>query len=117
MNQIHPKSISPHDLKNWLDGESSNPILIDVREENELQIAPFPFEVVHFPLSLSSQWVSDVNEVLDRNESLVVLCHAGVRSWNFASWLLQQNEQLDVWNLEGGIDAWSKDVDPAVPIY
>ena len=48
---------------------------------------------------------------------VVVICHAGVRSWQFGCWLLQQRPDLTVWNLEGGIDAWSVQVDPSVPRY
>ena len=48
---------------------------------------------------------------------VVVLCHAGVRSWQFGCWLLAQQPALTVWNLEGGIDAWSVQVDPGVPRY
>jgi rhodanese-related sulfurtransferase len=47
----------------------------------------------------------------------VVLCHAGIRSLHFGLWLLEQNPNRDVWNLEGGIDAWSVEVDPTVARY
>ena len=47
----------------------------------------------------------------------MVLCHAGIRSWQFASWLLETQGLERVWNLEGGIDAWSVAVDPSVPRY
>jgi rhodanese-related sulfurtransferase len=47
----------------------------------------------------------------------VVLCHAGVRSHHFGLWLLDQGWGLEVWNLEGGIDAWSTQVDDTVPRY
>jgi hypothetical protein len=38
-----------------------------------------------------------------------------MRSWQFASWLIEAQGYEDVWNLEGGIEAWSVDVDPTVP--
>ena len=40
-----------------------------------------------------------------------------VRSWQLGCWLLQERGYGEVWNLEGGIDAWSREVDPAVPRY
>jgi rhodanese-related sulfurtransferase len=46
-----------------------------------------------------------------------VLCHAGIRSWQFASWLIDQQNYEQVWNLSGGIEAWSVEVDPSVPRY
>ena len=48
---------------------------------------------------------------------MVVVCHAGVRSHHFGLWLLEQPWNLEVWNLDGGIDAWSVQVDPSVPRY
>jgi rhodanese-related sulfurtransferase len=47
----------------------------------------------------------------------VVLCHAGVRSWQFGCWLMEAQGYGEVWNLQGGIDAWSVNVDPSVPRY
>jgi rhodanese-related sulfurtransferase len=47
----------------------------------------------------------------------VVICHAGVRSWHFGCWLLSRDPHRSVWNLSGGIDAWSVTVDPRVPRY
>ncbi|GCE64953.1 sulfurtransferase [cyanobiont of Ornithocercus magnificus] len=92
-------------------------MLIDVRELAELDLARLPFEFLHLPLSKSSYWVPSLPDLLTVQHPVVVLCHAGVRSWQFGSWLLAQNWGVEVWNLEGGIDAWSVDVDPAVPRY
>ena len=50
-------------------------------------------------------------------QPIVVICHSGVRSWHFAMWLISQNSNYKVWNLDGGIDAWSVEVDPTVPRY
>jgi rhodanese-related sulfurtransferase len=46
-----------------------------------------------------------------------VLCHAGIRSWQFGCWLMEAQGFPRVWNLHGGIDAWSVEVDPTVPRY
>ncbi len=117
MNQQVPRNLSPKDLHSWLLRESSKPLLVDVREEQELAIAPFPSEVVHLPLSQASFWIEELPEKLLRNKPVVVICHAGIRSWNFATWLLEQGWEVEVWNLEGGIDAWSVNVDPTLPRY
>jgi rhodanese-related sulfurtransferase len=53
---------------------------------------------------------------LDPDERIVVICHHGVRSLNVANWLRNQGfEQAQ--SLRGGIDAWSRDVDPAMARY
>ena len=110
-----PTSISAPELQRWL-SSTQPPQLVDVREQQELEMAALP-GVVHLPLSGSHQWLPQLWERLDRGRDLVVLCHAGIRSWQFASWLMETQEVPQVWNLEGGIDAWSVLVDPAVPRY
>ena len=117
MSQQIPRNLSPNDLHGWLVKKSAQPLLVDVREEQELAIAPFPAEVLHLPLSEASIWIKKLpNELLTR-QSVVVICHSGIRSWNFATWLIEQGWGYEVWNLEGGIDAWSVDIDPSVPRY
>jgi rhodanese-related sulfurtransferase len=40
-----------------------------------------------------------------------------MRSWRFGCWLAQERGYPEVWNVEGGIEAWSREVDPSVPRY
>ena len=117
MEQVQPRSISAPQLQRWLAGEAEQPLVVDVREDRELALARFPGEVIHFPLSRSPEWLDSVPEQLGDQRPVVVLCHAGIRSLHFGLWLLEQNPTWDVWNLEGGIDAWSVEVDPSVPRY
>jgi rhodanese-related sulfurtransferase len=53
---------------------------------------------------------------LDRTVPLVVMCHSGGRSRRVAEFLLG-NGFSQVFNLKGGIDAWSTEIDPQVPRY
>jgi rhodanese-related sulfurtransferase len=53
---------------------------------------------------------------LDASAPIVVMCHAGGRSRRVAEFL-QQNGFSNVFNLKGGIDAWSTEVDSRVPRY
>ncbi len=117
MNQQSPKTLSPNDLYGWLSNASGKPVLVDVREDQELAIAPFPFPVLHLPLTKSDLWIKNLAQELPKSQSLVVICHSGIRSWNFATWLIEQGWNGEVWNLEGGIDAWSVNVDSSVPRY
>ena len=55
-------------------------------------------------------------ESLDRDTLLVFHCHHGGRSQQAAEHYAALGFR-NVWNLEGGIDAWSREVDPAVPRY
>ena len=110
------QSISAKGLHEWISSGTSLQ-LVDVRELSELEIAPFPGHVEHLPLSESNLWLSDLPERLTTSKPIVVICHAGIRSRNFGCWLLEQGKDYDVWNLEGGIHAWSVEVDPNVPRY
>lgn len=111
-----PSSLRARELKARLDaGESLQ--LVDVREPVELELAALAEPVIHLPLSRSEDWMERIAELLDRDRDVVVLCHAGIRSWQFACWLMEAQGFARVWNLQGGIDAWSVEADPAVPRY
>ena len=118
MNKNIPLSISPKELNKILEDDSSEkPFIVDVREDSEIAIASFSFSVLHLPLSKAADWSPKIGELLPKDQSIIVVCHAGVRSMNFGIWLLEQGISESVWNLVGGIDAWSIDVDQSVPRY
>ena len=118
MNQSIPLNISPKELNKILEDDSSEkPFIVDVREDNEIAVASFPFSVLHLPLSKAANWSGNIEELLPKDQPIVVVCHAGVGSLNFGIWLLEQGITKNVWNLVGGIDAWSTDVDHSVPRY
>ena len=118
MKQHIPLNISPKELKKILEDDSSEkPFIVDVREDSEIAIASFSFSVLHLPLSKSANWLENIEELLPKDQPIVVACHGGVRSLNFGIWLLDQGITKSVWNLVGGIDGWSKDVDESVPRY
>ena len=112
-----PKTINAFDLNEWFNSEYENPIIIDVREDSELEIACFPREFLHLPISkVSSECVkTKISEYKDKK--FVVLCHAGIRSYNFGQWALENNLVNEIWNLEGGIDGWSQYIDQTIPRY
>lgn len=84
--------------------------LLDVREGFELMIASVP-DVVHIPLGIVPLRANE----LDDSHPVVVLCHHGGRSMAAAQWLSSHGHR-QVFNLDGGIDAWSL-LDPGVPRY
>ena len=118
MNQHIPLNISAKQLNKILEDDSSeNPFIVDVREDDEIAIASFPFSVLHLPLSKAANWSENIEELLPMDQPIVVVCHAGVRSLNFGIWLIEKGLGRRVWNLFGGIDAWSTEVDQSVPRY
>lgn len=115
-----PVPISATDLAGRLaeaDQAGSGIQLVDVREDEELAMARLPLPVLHLPLSRSGDWMEQIDTLLDASRPVAVFCHAGVRSWHFGCWLMQQKGFPQVWNLQGGIDAWSVEVDRSVPRY
>ena len=55
-------------------------------------------------------------EELPKDKDIVVMCHHGMRSQQVAGFLVQRGFEK-IFNLSGGIDAWSREVDPKVPLY
>ena len=113
----HPKSINAYNLNDWFNSEKENPVLIDVREQSELEIASFSKDFLHIPISkVTHEYVKEIfGSLQDRN--IVVMCHAGIRSYNFCKWSLDNNIVSEIWNLEEGIDGWSRYIDQTIPRY
>ena len=84
----YPKSINASSLNDWFNSEKEDPVLIDVREQSELELARFSKEFLHIPISkVTSEYVEEIfSALLDRE--IVVTCHAGIRSYNFSQWCL-----------------------------
>jgi rhodanese-related sulfurtransferase len=89
---------------------------VDVREPGEWSASKLPrFKL--FPMSAAADWAPNVDKVLDPAAKTIVLCHHGVRSMNAAMFLVGEKGFADVWNVTGGIDAYSAGADPSVPRY
>lgn len=86
--------------------------LVDVREDWETQLAPVPSPHVHIPMGQIQGRLSE----LDPGKPTVVICRSGGRSLQVARFLESQGFG-SVFNLGGGILAWSRDVDPKIPQY
>lgn len=105
-------SLSPRQFcERWPADERDRVQLLDVREPRELAIASLPgcvtIRMSEIPHRLAE---------LDPDRPIVVMCHSGVRSRHVATFLLANGFE-QVFNLDGGIDAWSTDVDPTLPRY
>jgi adenylyltransferase/sulfurtransferase len=102
--------ISVQELKAKIDAREAFE-LIDVRE-------PFEFEIARIDGAklIPLGEIPERADELRREHTFVVHCHSGRRSAEAAR-LLKQRGFANVYNLEGGIDAWSDFIDPTVPKY
>jgi rhodanese-related sulfurtransferase len=106
------KQISPTELAAWLsDPRRERPVLLDVREPWEWQAARIE-GAQHIPMREVPARVEEI----DRGREVVAICHHGGRSQQVAMFL-EKNGFAKIHNLVGGVDAWSRTVDPAVPLY
>jgi rhodanese-related sulfurtransferase len=103
------KSNTVIDMKQKMD-EGDTFTLLDVREVHEVAFSKInPHK--NIPMSI----IPIHHEELDKKTPIIVMCHSGARSAQVCLYL--ESLGYDVTNLEGGIDAWSRLVDPTVPRY
>jgi rhodanese-related sulfurtransferase len=105
------KDITPREFAEKRAGGAAM-TLLDVREDWETALAPVPTEVLHIPMG---QVAGRLGE-LDATRETVVICRSGGRSMQVARFLESQGFG-SVYNLAGGILAWSRDLDPRIPQY
>lgn len=103
------EGISATTVKAWLDGNKPFE-LFDVRSDEERAIASLDGARALGPDPDAAL------ENLDRSTPLVFMCHHGRRSLAAANHAIQLGFQ-EVYNFQGGIDAWSTEVDPSTPRY
>jgi rhodanese-related sulfurtransferase len=86
-------------------------VLHDVREDDELAAASID-GAVHIPMGQIAQRIGE----LDAHSPLAVMCHHGGRSLRVAHYLAG-NGFAEVYNVDGGIDAYAERIDPSIPRY
>lgn len=101
--------ITPRDLKSRMD-KGDDLYILDVREPHEYQICNLNGHLI--PLGELPRRVHE----LDSSREIVAHCRSGKRSAEAVEFL-QKAGFRKIWNLKGGILAWSDDVDPSVPKY
>lgn len=105
--KVKPLSVS--ELKSWMDSGKKLE-LFDVRGEDERSIAK-----IDAATALDDDGEKRLRG-LDKETPVVFMCHHGMRSRNAAERYLREGFK-NVYNLEGGIEAWSQKIDPKVPRY
>ena len=117
---LQPRSLYPYlmdleitvdQLKQQLAAEHP-PLLLDVRESWEYETA----HIAGSTLIPMNDIPARAHQELDEDASILVLCHHGARSLSVAAWLRQQGFDK-AQSVSGGIDAWSRTIDPTIPRY
>jgi rhodanese-related sulfurtransferase len=99
-------------------GPEARPVILDVREPWEVQTASLTMpgvqgvSIVCIPMREIPQRLAE----LDATQPILGLCHHGMRSLQVVAFL-EREGHADVYNIAGGIDAWSREVDTSVPTY
>jgi|TARA_B100001105_G_scaffold246687_1_gene230614 rhodanese-related sulfurtransferase len=101
--------LTTEEFKNYLTENEVD--LIDVREEWEIEICKIT-GAINSPMSQIEETFIELNP----DHNLALYCHHGMRSMQVANFLLSKGFKSIV-NLQGGIDAWSREIDTSLERY
>jgi len=87
------------------------PLVLDVREPWEVQVCAIAGSM-HIPIREIPACLAE----LDRDRDVVAVCHHGVRSLSVVNFLAAQGFTR-IYNLDGGINAWAREVEPGMAKY
>ena len=117
--------LNPSEFAAWRDrvtafaSSAALPVVLDVREPWEVQTASVRqdgFRLLTIPMREIPSRLAELQAAHDADQPIACLCHHGLRSRQVANYLAQSGFS-EVVNLQGGIDAWSQQVDPSVARY
>ncbi|QKZ12270.1 molybdopterin-synthase adenylyltransferase MoeB [Spirosoma sp. KUDC1026] len=86
--------------------------LLDVRERPEYELCHLDNSVL-IPVSM----IPNNRKRIPTDRPVVVYCHHGMRSANVVNYLYTQEGLTNLYNLEGGINAWAREVEPDMAVY
>lgn len=104
------KEIMPTELKALMD-QKADFQLIDVREPHEYDICNIGGELISL-----SEIPASIDKI-SKDRKVIIHCRSGARSGQAVQWLENNHGFENLWNLKGGILAWSDQVDPTVTKY
>lgn len=110
MTRELPIQIDVNELARWR-REGVAHALLDVREPWETALC-----LIEGSLAIPLGAVPGAADDLPRDVPLVVVCHHGMRSMQGVAWL-RRNGHANAVNLAGGIDAWARQIEPAMAVY
>ena len=112
--------ISPAHFAAWRDAALPRlPVVLDVREPWEVQTAsvtPDGFTLLHIPMQSIPARIAELKQTHGVDHPMACLCHHGMRSQQVANYLAH-NGFTNLVNLQGGIAAWSQQLDASVAQY
>jgi rhodanese-related sulfurtransferase len=103
-------AISVHQLAEWQERDEAH-VLLDVREAEELEICGLA-GALHIPMQEIPARLAE----LPVEGPLVVICHHGMRSMHVVNFLRDAGRDNAI-NLDGGIDAWARQIDATMARY
>ncbi|MEZ0486784.1 molybdopterin-synthase adenylyltransferase MoeB [Fibrella aquatica] len=110
-----PKKITARALADRLEqGESI--FLLDVREREEYDLCHLDGAVL-IPVGMIAATAAADRKRIPTNVPVVIYCHHGIRSANVANYLYTQSGYANLYNLEGGINAWAQQIEPEMATY
>lgn len=104
------KEITVRELKTKLDN-AENFQLIDVREENERAFANIGGD------HILMDSIADKIDKISKDKDVVIYCRSGVRSGKVVKFLESKHGFENIYNLKGGILAWSDQIDDSIKKY
>lgn len=104
------KEITVEELKELKDSGSDFQ-LIDVREPHEYDICNLEGELI--PMSQIPQNLDKIS----KDKMVILHCRSGKRSGDVISWLEKNHNLTNLYNLQGGVLAWAREIDPDMPTY
>lgn len=108
-----PRELKPTQVKELLEGPAAErPLLLDVRNPDEHAFCAIAGDVF-IPLHELPDRLDELEA--HQGKTIVVYCHHGVRSLSGAAFLNANG--FSATSLRGGIEAWSREVDPEIPTY
>ena len=108
---VGPQKMTARELANRL--AADEPVfLLDVRERPEYELCHLS-DAVLIPVGM----IPNNRKRIPTDRPVVVYCHHGIRSANVAEYLYAQDGLTNLYNLDGGIDAWAREIEPEMAVY
>lgn len=92
--------------------DSLEVIVLDVRRIEEVNLSHLHSSFIHIPLDQLEVRFSEIN----LSKPIYCLCHHGIRS-QYAASFLDSVGAVRTYNIQGGIDAYAKEIDPSISLY
>lgn len=105
------RDMTVQEIHKYLQNNATPPLLLDVRESWE-------YNICHLPNTrlVPTRNIPNIIHELDIAQEIIVICHHGIRSRHVARFLEQQGFK-NIINMQGGMAAWSRDIDHTVATY